>query len=285
MDQKQLGKLPPRYHFFLNPYKDIRFTRCPKCNGKTGQRKLPLLIWIDPHQPLSLNYTCRYCSTCDLLIAHQDEIEANLVNAFNRIDPGAIGNEYLVVGTMEKGAWKQGQSTPVDLGSLPEHLHDFKAVWKFEINYGWGPEEELETPSPIKPEIELPKNTLPEPTAIDHLPDAFQLVDKMNAQLPITARPTKELVNMLRKQGVELDRYRDVLIKQVMYMGDEGGITCDITPAGKETTPILCSLTHLLIPSSHSLAQEIQSYQEERIKKLGQDYGQKGITIEPRKRH
>jgi hypothetical protein len=25
----QLGKQPPRYRFFLNPYEDMRFTRCP----------------------------------------------------------------------------------------------------------------------------------------------------------------------------------------------------------------------------------------------------------------
>jgi hypothetical protein len=31
----QLGKLPPQHDFFLNPYSDARFTRCPKCDLAT----------------------------------------------------------------------------------------------------------------------------------------------------------------------------------------------------------------------------------------------------------
>ena len=72
----RLGKQPPRYRFFLNPYADARFMKCPQCVGKTRQRKLPLVIHIDPLQLVSLNKTCGYCPRCDLLIAHRDELEA-----------------------------------------------------------------------------------------------------------------------------------------------------------------------------------------------------------------
>jgi site-specific recombinase XerD len=72
----RLGKQPPRYCFFLNPYRDVRFTTCPQGGGKTRQRKLPLVIHVDPVQLIALNKTCRYCPGCDLLIAHQDEVEA-----------------------------------------------------------------------------------------------------------------------------------------------------------------------------------------------------------------
>jgi len=44
----QFGKLPPQHRFFLNPYRDMRFTSCPKCNGKTKLRKLPLAIHVNP---------------------------------------------------------------------------------------------------------------------------------------------------------------------------------------------------------------------------------------------
>jgi hypothetical protein len=71
----QLGKLPRRYRFFLNPYQDVRFTSCPQCANKTRQRKLPLFIHVSPAQPVTLNKTCRYCPTRDLLIAHQDDLE------------------------------------------------------------------------------------------------------------------------------------------------------------------------------------------------------------------
>jgi hypothetical protein len=40
----RFGKQTPRYRFFLNPYQDMRFTRCPQCENTMHQRKLPLVI-------------------------------------------------------------------------------------------------------------------------------------------------------------------------------------------------------------------------------------------------
>jgi hypothetical protein len=133
MKQKQLGQLPPQYDFFLNPYDDLRFTRCPKCGAQTGQRKLPLVIWVDPHYPVSLNYTCRYCKNCDLLIAHQNEIENLLAQLFREHNPHIIGNDYTVLGTMGKTAWKQGVQNPIEFQDMPAHLHEFNQVLKFEL--------------------------------------------------------------------------------------------------------------------------------------------------------
>ena len=96
------GELPTKYNFVFNPYPDDRLSRCPFCESKTGQRKRPLVIHIDPHQLISLNYTCRYCRDCDLLIAHKHEIEHLLTGIFMQLNPAAIGNNYLVIGTMEK---------------------------------------------------------------------------------------------------------------------------------------------------------------------------------------
>jgi hypothetical protein len=73
----RLGKQRPRYRFFLNPYTDVCFTTCPQCRGKTSQRKLPLVIHNDPLQLVALTKTCRDGPRCDLLIAHQDELEGN----------------------------------------------------------------------------------------------------------------------------------------------------------------------------------------------------------------
>jgi Flp pilus assembly protein TadD len=69
---KPLGKQPARYRFFLNPYQDARFTTCPQCRLRTRQRKYSLVIHVHSMPTLILGKTCRYCDTCDLLIAHQD---------------------------------------------------------------------------------------------------------------------------------------------------------------------------------------------------------------------
>jgi hypothetical protein len=127
----RLGKQPPRYRFFLNPYSDVRFTTCPQCGKKTRQRKLPLVIHIDPQQLIALNKTCRYCPTCDLLIAHQDEIEAFLAAFLGQQRPEIVGNDYLVVGTEDRADWLRGVKTAQTIPDLLEHLHDFADVVQF----------------------------------------------------------------------------------------------------------------------------------------------------------
>jgi hypothetical protein len=136
----QLGKQPPLYRFFLNPYKDARFTRCPECDHKMHQRKLPLVIHIDPMQLLSLNKTCRYCPNCDLLIAHQDDVEDFLARFFTEEKPEIVGNDYLIVGTMDRAIWKRGTQQPLTLQETIDALHDFKESVLFKVvRGGWMP--------------------------------------------------------------------------------------------------------------------------------------------------
>ena len=139
----QLGKLLPQYRFFLNPYKDFRFTRCPQCDRKMSVRKYPFFIHIDPQQPVVLNMTGKYCSHCDLLILHQDRVEELLPVALMESNPDVIGNDYLVIGTVERKGWREAQKNPYGLKSTLEYLHDFKEYVTFELaNYGWGPAAE-----------------------------------------------------------------------------------------------------------------------------------------------
>ena len=136
---KRIGKQPPRYRFFLNPYPDVRFTSCPQCGRKTRQRKLPLVIHVDPLTPLALNKTCRYCPSCDLLIAHQDDLEAVLAAMFTAHKPEAVGNEYLVLGTMDRAEWQRGRTTPLTIREMVEVLHDFTEEVRCEpAGWGWG---------------------------------------------------------------------------------------------------------------------------------------------------
>ena len=135
----RLGKQPPRYRFFLNPYTDARFTTCPQCGGKTRVRKLPLVIHIDPLQLVALNKTCRYCPPCDLLIAHQDELEAWLAAFFGEYRPEMVGNDYLVVGTEDRKDWQRGVHTPLSTQEALEYLHDFIEYVRFEPAPRWGP--------------------------------------------------------------------------------------------------------------------------------------------------
>ncbi|MGI8827132.1 MAG: hypothetical protein ACR2JC_16130 [Chloroflexota bacterium] len=135
----RLGKQPPRHYFFLNPYQDARFTSCPNCGGKTKQRKLPLVIHLEAPVLLNLNKTCRYCPFCDLLIAHQDELEAHLVGIFLEREPEMIGNDYLVVGTVDRPVWQRGNRGDLSVQEMLDNLHDFKDYLRFEPAPRWAP--------------------------------------------------------------------------------------------------------------------------------------------------
>ncbi len=213
----QLGNLPALYNFFLNPYSDARFTYCPQCEGKTGQKKVPLVIHADPHYPINLNYTCRYCAKCDLLIAHQDEIESFLVQIFAKLAPDSIGHDYLVIGTTQRDYWKDGVDNPRAPTEAPtellDNLHGFKQYLNFEMVGGWLPNES--TPKPT--------DTLEQTGNIDNVRAAQELVIKMQANLPISARAGKDLLKILRKQGFPISDRQSISIKSVFYSGDEMG--------------------------------------------------------------
>ena len=94
----------------------------------TERRKLTLVIHVDPANPVSVNKTCCYCSLCDLLIAHQDEVEAQLAVLFEQHKPELIGNDYLVLGTLDHEVWERGRQVPLTTKELLENLHVFREV-------------------------------------------------------------------------------------------------------------------------------------------------------------
>jgi tetratricopeptide (TPR) repeat protein len=128
---KPTGKQSPRYDFFLNTFLDTRFTTCPQCKGKTQARKFPLVINVNPKLPIILDKTCRYCDTCDLLIVHQNQLEEQLAKNLMTIDPDVVGNNYLVIGTLDRTEWDQLKHKDLSFGQIIEHLHDFKEVVTF----------------------------------------------------------------------------------------------------------------------------------------------------------
>ncbi|MEO2013549.1 MAG: hypothetical protein ABGZ53_04185 [Fuerstiella sp.] len=137
-EQPRLGGLPPLHKLFLNPYTDIRFTSsCPSCCGKTRQRKLPLAIHVTDWGMVILNKTCRYCPTCELVICHQDEIEGQLAHLFAESEPQMIGNDYLVVGTLERKDWRRGLAEPLCNSDMLAALHDFEGHLQFEPAPRW----------------------------------------------------------------------------------------------------------------------------------------------------
>ncbi len=119
---------------------------------------------------------------------------------------------------------------------------------------------------------------------IDDYARAQELMRKMEAQLPIPARPTSAFVHGMREQGISMTPNQELTIKSLVYLGDEGGIMCDVTLPGSDTVT-LTSLTHIRVKSSHPLAEEIHAYQMARTRKLAQAGPRESTSfmVKPRK--
>lgn len=139
MATQKIGKLPRRYGYMLNPYADLRLSKCPKCEKVTHKRKFALFIFVDPLGPIILGKECRYCSRCELIMVHQDELEAELKFQLSNIAPEMIGNDYHVLGTVDKKVWKkalEGEQPPFK--EVLKHMADFKKY--YDLDYqpaGW----------------------------------------------------------------------------------------------------------------------------------------------------
>jgi hypothetical protein len=144
MKHKHLGKLKPRYSFLLNPYSDVRLSKCPRCERPTHLRKFALFIHVENWGPIILGKTCRYCTPCELIIAHCNELEPELASGPAQFVTKTPGSGYFVVGTVELKTWRDGlqkSGTPMD--DILEHLADFKKYLDLHVEPGgWYPANE-----------------------------------------------------------------------------------------------------------------------------------------------
>ena len=135
--RRTIGKLPPRYSFLLNSYPTFRLSKCPKCERPTHQRKFPLLILIKDGVAMVLGKTCKYCTSCELIMAFRDELESELAIAASKACPDAVGNDYEVIGTMDRKVWKEGLNRErAELESEIDHVADFKEILNLEVEPG-----------------------------------------------------------------------------------------------------------------------------------------------------
>jgi hypothetical protein len=146
MSKKKAKKNRPRYSFILNPHDHTRFSKCPICRKLTHMRKFALLIHIEGWGFLALGKTCRYCTPCELIITHRDELEEELVRIFEVHAEEVIGNPYLVIGTIDKHLWKESLVTRgIPLAESLDDITEFKEVLEIAFTGGWQPPPQSQT--------------------------------------------------------------------------------------------------------------------------------------------
>ncbi|MEA2075357.1 MAG: hypothetical protein U9O85_06445 [Euryarchaeota archaeon] len=94
----------------------------------------------------------------------------------------------------------------------------------------------------------------------------MKLIKEMERYLPIPVYPSKELLQLLRKQGKDISGDTELNITKVFDSGDVGGIVCTVLEENKEV--LIVSLTHLRIKPTHPLNEKIVAYQRQRVKNI-----------------
>ena len=94
----------------------------------------------------------------------------------------------------------------------------------------------------------------------------MDIIEEMERYLPIPVYPSKELQQLLRKQGKNMDVNTELKITNVFDSGDAGGIVCSILEENDQV--VIVSLTHLKVKSDHPLNDKILDYQKQRIKSI-----------------
>ncbi len=124
---------------------------------------------------------------------------------------------------------------------------------------------------------------------IDDEKEVQQLLRDMEGQLPISVRPTRELLQTLAQGGVKCRPDESLQIGSVLCLGDVGGIACALKKwptAGKNA--VVVSLTHLRVDHSHPLAARIGAYQAKRSAKIvrsgGPELPRRGAELRRKKR-
>jgi hypothetical protein len=117
---------------------------------------------------------------------------------------------------------------------------------------------------------------------IDNQDQADRLFRKLTEVLPLPALATPALLAQLRGRSSAAKITLDCMVTKVFYLGDEGGITCQVTFDEEEKAEVfLLSITQLAFDRRLPVAREIAAYQKHRIKRIRRD----NVTATPASHH
>ncbi len=101
---------------------------------------------------------------------------------------------------------------------------------------------------------------------IDNAAQVERLIERMQAELPLAARMTPELIASLAKQTAAVPA--SCKIMSIRYTGDEGGILCQLEVSPPIENAIYASITHLRFDPRQPLTRDIAAYQKHHVKHL-----------------
>jgi hypothetical protein len=128
MNTRRFGHLEPRYTCYVNPFVDVRFSRCPTCEGRTQVREFALVVHVDPEGIFPTRISCKWCRACGLIIVHKREFEDALRTGLAEVSPDQVGSDYLIIGTLEMRIWTRLNQGFAILETVRRSTSDFLNV-------------------------------------------------------------------------------------------------------------------------------------------------------------
>ena len=103
---------------------------------------------------------------------------------------------------------------------------------------------------------------------IDNPAQVDRLMGKLQQALPLSARPTPELLAALVAKNAASQTSAACSITWISYAGDEGGIVCRLDFGDEAKNAAFVSITHLRFDARLPLAREIIADQKHRVKRI-----------------
>jgi hypothetical protein len=113
---------------------------------------------------------------------------------------------------------------------------------------------------------------------IENMDKVGRTMGKLRAALPFPARIPPALMATLRGRSAGAEIAAEGMVKDVFYMGEEGGITCNVTFDEEEHSEVfLVSITQLAFDRRLPFAHDIEAYQKHRIKRIRRDHAREQL--------
>jgi hypothetical protein len=152
---------PRRYDFFLNPYEEERFTRCPRCARATRLRRLALLVLFGDTDVHIIDHDGRLCERCELIVVHQHDLEQLMLDLAQKEDlPHLVGLPYIIPGILARRAWRFLREGRVTIEDVLDQVTVFKEQVSFdyedeqdEVEEPWFSGDGSLTPEPAEPQL------------------------------------------------------------------------------------------------------------------------------------
>ncbi len=107
---------------------------------------------------------------------------------------------------------------------------------------------------------------------------ARELIQQVKADLPIIVFPEREILGKLKESYKDLNitLKSEFEIHSIDYLGDEGGIACEVRPKNLSQEDAKCdflvSITHFRVKVGEPHFRELEKYRMKRIKRLAREH-------------